>query len=293
MRTLTIKRTKSFVACLAKTKIYIEDAVNPELTIADVPCRKLGELKSGEEQRFEIDEGAHRVFAIVDKLSKEYCNDHYPIPAGEEDVTLSGKHIWKSSQGNPFRFDNLTDPVALAYRLRSKKKALKVHWIALLIGLVIGIVAGIGIVSMEKSEPQLFQKNGMNITLTNDFYEFTDEYTGEGFTACYASGDVAIFAIEERFDAYEGLDEYTLDEYGMDIIIGNGFGDSVQLKKNGALCWFEYESTDAETNENYHYSAYLYKERDAFWMVQFGALAEEYEKYRSEIEAWANSIMFY
>ena len=49
MRNLTIKRTKSYVACLAKMKVYIEDRVSGDLVINGVSCRKLGTLKNGEE----------------------------------------------------------------------------------------------------------------------------------------------------------------------------------------------------------------------------------------------------
>ena len=49
MRKLTIKRAKSFVASLTKVKVYIEDQLSNELTINNVPCRKLGNIKNGEE----------------------------------------------------------------------------------------------------------------------------------------------------------------------------------------------------------------------------------------------------
>ena len=58
MRNLTIKRNKTFVACLAKMKVYIEDASANDLTINGIPCRKLGDLKNGEEKNFSIGENA-------------------------------------------------------------------------------------------------------------------------------------------------------------------------------------------------------------------------------------------
>ena len=72
MRDLTIKRHKSFVGCLAKFKVYIEDPASRELTIAGVPCRKLGELKNGQEQTFQIGTEETRLFVISDKFSKDY-----------------------------------------------------------------------------------------------------------------------------------------------------------------------------------------------------------------------------
>lgn len=52
MRNLTIKRAKSFVGCLAKMKIYIEDPAAGDTEIGGVSCRRLGELKNGEERPF-------------------------------------------------------------------------------------------------------------------------------------------------------------------------------------------------------------------------------------------------
>ena len=52
MRNLTIKRTKSFVASLVKMKIYIEDPTSDEIVINNVRCRKIGDLKNGEEKPF-------------------------------------------------------------------------------------------------------------------------------------------------------------------------------------------------------------------------------------------------
>ena len=86
MRKLTIKRNKSFVGCLGTMKIYIESAVGAECFINDVPCRKLGTLKNGEEKTFEIDNAAAKVFVIADQLSKKYCNEFYKLP-----LRLTGK----------------------------------------------------------------------------------------------------------------------------------------------------------------------------------------------------------
>ena len=55
MRNLTIKRAKSVVACLAKVKVYIEDSFADDLEINGVRCRKLGDLKNGEEKTIPAD----------------------------------------------------------------------------------------------------------------------------------------------------------------------------------------------------------------------------------------------
>ena len=70
MRNLTIKREKSFVGSLAKMKVYIEDPTSNEISINDIPCRKIGDLKNGEEKTFQIDEQEVKIYVIGDKLSK-------------------------------------------------------------------------------------------------------------------------------------------------------------------------------------------------------------------------------
>ena len=109
MRNLTIKRNKSFVACAVTMKVYIEDPDSTELTINGVNCRKLGTLKNGEEKTFLIEESEAKVFVIVDKFSKDYCNEVYTVPAGEEDVVLTGQHHFNLSNSNAFRFDGVSD----------------------------------------------------------------------------------------------------------------------------------------------------------------------------------------
>ena len=54
MRNLTIHREKTFVGSLVKLKVYIEDTLVNELEINGIPCRKLGDLKNGEESYEDI-----------------------------------------------------------------------------------------------------------------------------------------------------------------------------------------------------------------------------------------------
>ena len=58
MRNLTITREKSFVGCLGRVKVFIEDHTYIETTINNIPCRKLGDLKNGETKTFLISEQA-------------------------------------------------------------------------------------------------------------------------------------------------------------------------------------------------------------------------------------------
>ncbi len=138
MRNLTIMRVKSFVGCLGKLKIYIEDATSNEITINNIPCRKLGELKSGEEKTFQIDNNAAKVFAIFDKVSKNYCNDFYQLPEGEEDIILTGKNKFNPVNGNAFRFDNNENAEVMGNRKKGNTIGLIVFIVCLLVGFTVG-----------------------------------------------------------------------------------------------------------------------------------------------------------
>lgn len=138
MRKVTIKRAKSLVACLVKIKIYIEDYSASDILINKIPCRKLGDIKNGEEKTFEIGEHPAKIFAIVDKLSKDYCNDFYELPEGQEDVFLSGKNCFNPASGNAFRFNNNENEATVVNRKRGTLKGLIVLICAIIIGLVVG-----------------------------------------------------------------------------------------------------------------------------------------------------------
>lgn len=137
MRKLTIKRGKSFVACLGAFKVYIEDQNSKELTIANTPVRKLGVIKNGEEVDFDIEDGALKVFVIADVMSKEYCNDIYKLPE-EGDVVLTGKCKFNPGVGNAFRFDNNDTPEAQSNR----KKGAAIGWVVLAVAAVVGFAIG-------------------------------------------------------------------------------------------------------------------------------------------------------
>ena len=297
MRTLTIKRQKTFVGCAAKMKIYIEDATSQELDINDVPCRKLGELKNGEEKKFLVEERSAKIFVIADKVSRNYCNDCYNLPEGDEDIFLSGKNKFNLGNGNAFRFDGVTDREILANRKRGSKKGTIVLIAALAIGLVVGGIVGkvgTGLLlskladSQQKAEKEFVVMGGFSIKLTEAF----EEVEADGFTACFGSKDVAVLVLREGFSLLEGSADYSVDEYGSLVLKSNQMDASVQLQHQDGLTFFEYDNLNADTKESYHYISFLYKAQDAFWMVQFATPIDSIEDYRSTIMDWADTVAF-
>lgn len=284
MRNLTIKREKTFVGCLGKMKVYIEDALANELEINGVPCRKLGDLKNGEEKTFFIGEEAARVYVIADTLSKNYCNEFYPLPAGTEDVFLSGKNHYSPSAGNPFRFHGVTDEVVLENRKKGKKTGRVIFITAIIIGVMIGFGISFGSRMVAQSAPKTFSENGMQITLTGAF----DEAEIDGYTCSFSSNKVAVFMLKESFADYPEISTLTLEEYAELLIEVNEI--DADLKKTDGLLWFEYDYVNPQNQKEYRYYSVALKGNNAFWFVQFACLEKNFDDLRPKLVEWAKSI---
>lgn len=287
MRNLTIKRTKSFVACTAKMKIYIEDSTSKEITINNIPCRKIGDLKNGEEKIFQVSEQAAKIFVIVDKLSKNYCNEYYELPEGKQDIFLSGKNKFNPANGNAFRFDNNTSKGIVANRKSGTRRGILVLIAAAVIGAIIGYTFTDGLFTNKKSEAKTFFSDGMTIELTDEFKK-TDV---ENYTVVFDSKNVAIFVLQEEFSLMDGFENYTLEQYA-DLIIETNNLSSAEIKTIDGLIHFEHRYTDTETNDTYQYFSYVYKTDDAFWLIQFATLDKNVETYADKIEEWARTVKF-
>ena len=288
MRNLTIIRAKSFVACLAKMRVYIEDSETGKTMINNVPCRKLGTLKNGEEKTFQIGEQAAKVFVIADRLSKGFCNEFYQLSDGQDDVILLGRNKLSIAMGNAFIFDNNNSEEVLASRKRSKRKGIAVLIVAGLLGLAIGYVSTSGVLSGLFVEEKVFSSTGISFTLTDQFRKTEID----GYTVAYESPYIAAFALKEDFSLLEGFEEYTLEEYAELVILATGLESTEAENVDGLIC-FDYDYTNAETNTSYKYFTYVYKTNDAFWSVQFVTVLENAEEYESQIHEWAKAIEFY
>jgi hypothetical protein len=268
-------------------KIYIEDPLANDLVINGVYCRKLGVLKNGEEKTFQIGDNAAKVFVIADKLSKGFCNEFYPLPEGTEDVFLSGANKYNPINGNAFRFDGVANEEVKKNRKSGLWIGIGVLCVAMIVGIIIGLVGSIGSFLNLSTKPKTFSDEGMSITLTEAF--IVADY--EGYTTCYDSTNVAVFVIKEEFSLMEGFEDYTLAQYG-ELVTGNNGLDASALKKSNNLLYFTYDYKVPDLDQTYEYYAFMYKGKDAFWLVQFATLEENVEYYLDDIFAWADSVEF-
>ncbi|MBE6579381.1 MAG: hypothetical protein E7651_06185 [Ruminococcaceae bacterium] len=286
MRNVTILRSKTGIACLATMKVYIEDPLSEEIKIGGVPCRKLGELKNGEERNFVVGDEEAKIYVIADTLSKNMSNEFYQLPAGTEDIVLSGKCVYNPAAGNPFRFDNNSNEAVKKNRKKNTVKGVVILVVALLVGVAIGLLR-----NLDFASAKTFSGDGMSITLTDNFYEDS----AIGFTQCYSSNDAVVMIMKEKFSAYEGLEEFTLEEYA-EALIGNMNTEIVEsdfeIKTEGDLVYFEYVVEDPSDDSVYKYFAFVYKSDDAFWFVDFAVMEEDASKMKDDVFEWASSVKF-
>ena len=106
MRKITINREKAFAACLMKVRFYVTDPSGTDTNIHGYPCRKLFDLKNGEANTAEIPETECAIYAIIDEVSKEFCNGSIILPAGKADISVHGKNKLSPLKGNPFVFSS-------------------------------------------------------------------------------------------------------------------------------------------------------------------------------------------
>ena len=287
MRKLTIKRKKSFVASLAKLKVYIEDPAG-ELDITGIKCRLLGTLANGEEKSFYIEENAAKVFVIADKMSRDYCYDCRNLPDGNEDIYLTGKNAFNPATGNAFRFEGGTDEEVAKRHKESKKGGLIVLITAIVIGLTAGWIIGSGVTySKKKATLKDFSYEEMTITLTALFKE--EEVEGR---TVFTSNDVAVFVLRENFVAGDiDLSGYTVRGYA-----------ELARENNPVMAGATYEETDGVPNmvytyagddgKTYVYFTTFYKSSNAFWIVQYFVNESGYESRKPKFIEWAKTVHF-
>ena len=295
MRKLTIKREKTFVGCAAKMQVYISDFQSNELEIPlhtvdsetgedkveKISCRKLGEIKNGEEATFEIGNESAMIFVIADKTSKDFCNDCYPIKAGDEDISLSGKNKFNPMAGNAFRFSD-NDVSMTANRKKSTGKGVLVIIAAALVGILIGYFGMMGIMSGMSSKEKVFTAGPMSITLNESF----EQQYPVGYSAVYSSKNVAVFVTTTAGMESNIVLNTTAAEYAQ-LVINSSKITNTKVITDGTLTYFVYES-----GESYTHHTYVYKNAEDFWVIDFAVETKMAKKYSDDISKWAGSVKF-
>lgn len=289
MRNLTIKREKCFTGSLVSMDVYIEDP-GSDVTLCDTRCRFLGTLKNGKEITGPIGEEALKLFVIPHNARPDRLKvnlEYYPIPAGTDDVFVSGALVSSAFSGISFGFYTPGDADGLKTVKRKNRNGVLATYLTVF-GVIIGIAAIIGLKTyLSQTRPKNFTYDGMTITLTN---KFEKSYMEDG-TLCFDSENVAVYVIkDEDLEQYE---IYTLEDYSEVLMLAEyNETPSARFHQSDGLTYIEYTYTDPESKDKYHYLAYLYQSGDAFWELTFATYESDLAKYRPQIEEWAKSVTF-
>lgn len=284
MRNVTIIRTKAFAGSLGAFKVYIEDPLSGEVKINGTPCRKLGELKNGEECNFVVGDEAAKIYVINDLLTKNFYNDFYQLSEGTEDIVLSGKCSGSFIKGNVFRFDNNTDEAANKNRKKHNAWGIAIFVGAVVILSVVNILMDFNFVSKET-----FSGEGIAITLDDSFTE--ESY--EGVTHCYSSEDAIIAIFKQPFSTQEHEAGLSQEAYAMEVMaltLAENRKSDYKLKTHGDLVYFDYIEEYSEDGSIYLCHFFIIKDEDAFWIVNITVMNEQADELNDEIFQWASSI---
>ena len=128
---------------------------------------------------------------------------------------------------------------------------------------------------------------GMTIMLPGNFQEENDVDTGA--TACYMSNNAGVIILKETFSDLEAAgfsSDMTLDEYGQVVIDANSL--TTDLQEADGIKYFTYEN--GSEGQDFTYYATIFEGSDAFWLVQFFCMSEDYEGLQSDFQEWAKTI---
>ena len=129
-----------------------------------------------------------------------------------------------------------------------------------------------------------FEKDGMSITLSDDFKEKQSNNT-----ACYESSNAVVLVKKEGFAAMSdaGLSpDISAAEYSELVAKSNGL--DVSVTEENEIVYFEY-NMDTDFG-NFKYFACVYKGSDAFWLIQFSCSADIYDDVKDEFFTFAQSV---
>ena len=286
MRTLTIKRHNSVVSTTKSAKIYVDNSSTVDLVINGIPCRKIGEVKNGEEQSFLISENEQGKVFIVndDKQTETKCV--WDIAAGYDSVYLTCKAVKDSAGKSVFVFDSATDGDGdIESEKDNSKQRLKNIIIAVSFCALIALVALIIMDKNDTPDNYIFTTEGMTIVLNEGFTP-----TGvEDAVICYSSSDVNITTYKDSFEGNPDAKIMSVADYANALIKDANI--TADVKTKDGVTYFEYqkEGTDGKL---YKYYVSVYKTETAFWNVEMRTYENVYNDHVESFETWAKSVSF-
>lgn len=129
-------------------------------------------------------------------------------------------------------------------------------------------------------ESKTFQKDGIQLTLTEKFTETRSEL---GFYAYYVADFCGVVVLNEDFSLADGAADLSLEEYIGNVIANNGHKNVEPQCRDGL--W--YYVKDSGNMRSYSYS---FKGSNAFWIVQFVCMTQDAPMLEDLFYLWAECI---
>lgn len=162
----------------------------------------------------------------------------------------------------------------------------KVISVFVLISVFASILCGCSLLAAKSGSDKEFSGEGLTITLTDNFKTADIE----GYTLCYDSFDVGVFALKESVSDYPILADVTLDEYKEYVLEANSEKSPKEDPSIEGLKVLKYEYYVDTKKANYTYFISLYKAQDSFWLVQFACKSSDFADYEPYFIKWAKSV---
>ena len=285
MRNLTITRSSAFLGKLSSYKVYVEDRrAKNYIEIAGHKCCFLGTIKDGETKTFEITNDKVRIFVINDKITKNLCNDLYTLPAGSEDVILSGKAKFNCISLHAFCFDGTPSRDMARNRKKNTKASAILLSLIVAVLLILGFVVGFIVDDLTVTPPDFAYKN-MRITLTESF----KEQEVEGTEFYFSDGTVSVFGERKTLDDDPTIQGLSLKDFA-DISLFNQ-NLKVELVGRENYYYFTYDKT-VSNKQNISFYGMFFKDGDDFWFLTFSCPLSQKDELNDDIFAYADSVYF-
>lgn len=136
--------------------------------------------------------------------------------------------------------------------------------------------------SLLGPKDKTFSKEGMTITLTNEFTE--QEIITQ--TAYYVSNEAIVTALKEDGTT---LGNRTAADYAKLVCTVNKLTSSEVVAKDG-YAEFTYEKE--VSGKSYYYYARCFKNGTDFWLIQFACDKKDKNHYTPIFDKWASSVTF-
>lgn len=291
MRKLTVKRKKKIAACAVKMQVWISAGEDAHSVIKGVPCRKLGELKNGAEETWEISEDAARLFVIANEKTADHYSEICDIPAGSGDVFLSGHNVFLPSTGDPFFFDNVEPSAESAANRRANAEAIRQkvrssagkRRLTLILLIVFISLAAIAAGYFYTTGAKTFTVRQFSVTLTREFSEI-DLSGGDDFSvACYADKHVTVYV--DEYPAALLPEEYR--DFSAEDFAELFKEDSGEVRVSDGLVYICYELE--YSGQTFVYYDFYYKQGD-YRILTFISEKEYAEKHYGDFFKWAGSV---